>query len=353
MGKIPVSSIWMILAFLVGVLPSVSFAQATPAYCDKRTFLSSEIPLPDRLTYRGRAFRLGRATIVGLALGFSQTDEVSELARAFSPAASASNGFLTWYLSDEYVSSKERFNDFPLPSPREGDFDPADRPELVNTFDRTFASMLDPSSSHSILVGLESHSYFALGCDSQRHRGPTVFGMVLAASGCTAEQSAAIVNTIWQLNGVPEDLRLEIIARAAKIGEEHPEWRERLREALESRAAVTPASAESDQAALDRANYTTALAGSMNDRVRTSTFEDWGLKAYRAIAYNPHIERAKSLKRLFKEISKGLPYADAIRNSYIYWNKRMIGVGEQDAYRFTPVFFEERILISEAYLSHN
>ena len=344
--------IWMFLALLVGVLPSVSSAQATPAYCDKQTFLSREIPLPDRLTFRGHAFRLGRATIIGLGLGFSQTDEVSELARAFSPAASSSNGFLTWYLSDEYVSSMERFNDFPLPSPRKGDFDPADRPELVNTFDRTFASMLDPSSNHSILVGLESHSYFALGCDSQKHRGPTVFGMVLAASGCTAEQSAAIVNAIWQLNGVPKDLRLEIIARAAKIGEEHPEWRERLRQALESRAATPPAAPENDRAALDRAHYTTALEGSMHDRVRTSTFEDWGLKTYRVLAYNPHIERAKSLKKLFTQISHGLPYAEAIQNSYTYWNKRMIGVGEQDAYRFTPVFFEERILISEAYLGH-
>jgi hypothetical protein len=62
------------------------------------------------------------------------------------------------------------------------------------------------------------------------HRGPTVFGMLLAYSGCSAEHSLEITNQIWGLNGVKRKVRLAIIRKAYELGNTQKESRKRLAE---------------------------------------------------------------------------------------------------------------------------
>ena len=69
-----------------------------------------------------------------------------------------------------------------------------------------------------------------------KHRGPTAFGMVLAALGCSPEHAAEIVNRLWGLNDIPAENRLAAIRRAYDSGARQPELRARLQRQLPERA---------------------------------------------------------------------------------------------------------------------
>jgi hypothetical protein len=84
----------------------------------------------------------------------------------------------------------------------------------------------------SFLSCLENNKILIMGCNAQMHRGPTVFGMLLSFSGCSAEHSAEIVNSLWGLNGVKAEVRLAIIDEGRKLGDEDPNARLRLQRAF-------------------------------------------------------------------------------------------------------------------------
>ena len=88
----------------------------------------------------------------------------------------------------------------------------------------------DTKKGPSFLSCAENRHYLALGCNSMAHRGPTVFGMLLAFSGCTPEHSLEIVNHIWGQNGVSDETRLTLIQEGATHGKTRPESREHFRE---------------------------------------------------------------------------------------------------------------------------
>lgn len=344
-------------AFLLMMLLLSQTAREEPAYaeqpefCEKQNFLSKETSLPERLVYRGHAFRVGQATLVGLAIGFSPVNEVMELARSITSGASEANGFHTWYFSSDYEFAASKFNDYDLPSPALSELKDIDRTTLVDAFDHAFTEMLDPERPRNFINALETDSFLALGCDAERHRGPTVFGMVLAASGCSSQQAAEIVNTVWGLNTVPEDLRLEIIERASKIGDAHPLWRERLRRVLSGTLEASIPLPQNNDARNDLAYFEMARENAYNQPIRKSFLENLGLNFYRAVAYNPHMERKPSFKALLEKAANGLSYNIAAHESFMYWNARMTNALEQDAYRYEPAYFEERIKLAEFYLN--
>ena len=99
------------------------------------------------------------------------------------------------------------FQNYRFPSPRVGDFKKPDRPQIVEAFENAFENMI---AKRHMIDTLERTQYFAEGCDSQKHRGPSYFAMLLAFGGCSAREATDVANAIWKLNGVPGDFRLEI-----------------------------------------------------------------------------------------------------------------------------------------------
>ena len=95
--------------------------------------------------------------------------------------------------------------------------------EFMNILEKTF----DSSSTSFLSCASEQH-YIALGCNGMRHRGPTVFGMLLAFSGCSPKNALEISNQIWGLNGVKRKVRLAVIEKAYELGASHRSSREKL-----------------------------------------------------------------------------------------------------------------------------
>ena len=76
------------------------------------------------------------------------------------------------------------------------------------------------------------HGYIAMGCDGMKHRGPSVFAMLLAYSGCSAKNAATIANKLWGLNFVKEATREAIAEKAFEMGQRQPQMRAALRNVL-------------------------------------------------------------------------------------------------------------------------
>ncbi len=96
---------------------------------------------------------------------------------------------------------------------------------LENTFDKGKINFLNCA---------KEEKYIALGCNEMMHRGPTVFGMLLAFSGCEPEHALEIVNQTWGLNGVKRKVRLAVIRKAFELASTHPESRKQLQELFSS-----------------------------------------------------------------------------------------------------------------------
>lgn len=203
-------------------------AAAEPAYCNPAGFPQREIPVAaDGLhnLQKLHAFRLGRVVVAGLAVGNSEAAAVRDLARRFSPAMDEAH-WCTWYVNNGNAEAARSFNFHYVPNPAWLSEETAPRAYL-EALGSSFAD--DPES---LLSCAKDHGYVALGCDGMMHRGPTLYGMLLAYSGCRPENAAQIVNAIWGLNGVSPDVRLAIIRASYDFGRAHPEQSARLRDLL-------------------------------------------------------------------------------------------------------------------------
>jgi hypothetical protein len=203
------------LAMLSG---PAAFGQSTePGYCDPAAFSKYEIANPaqglDGLE-RLRAYRLGNVVLAGLAVGHSRDYAVRELAKRYAPGA-APDKYCTWYINKGNHEAERTFDHHYVPNPKglnERTGPPAFMSELEGSFDH---------DATSFVACAEKYGYIAEGCNGQRHRGPTLFGMILAYSGCTPEHSAEIANAIWGLNDVAPEVRLAIIRAAYELGREN------------------------------------------------------------------------------------------------------------------------------------
>lgn len=218
-------------------------APSEPRYCSPAYFDEAEVQLEalglpdsvvnDKTLVRTHVFRLGKVTLVGVGVGDSKPAALKALAQKLAPQAVKSK-YCTWYLNHpKNASEKEKveasktfvFKDIPK-NPREMTVSEAEEviPLLMDTvFDQDPISFLSCAS--------EQH-YVAMGCNGMKHRGPTVFGMLLAFSGCTPEHALEITNQVWGLNGVKRKVRLAAIKKAFEQGGERAESRKKLAELL-------------------------------------------------------------------------------------------------------------------------
>ncbi len=195
-----------------------------PAYCNPAAFSPShEIPILTQGIIRGHAFRLGKVVFVGLAVGNSPVDATETLAREFSVAGDK-HGYCTWYFNKGNEEAENSFNWNYVSNPKDLRTD-----EAVTMYLDRLGPSIDSDENNMIACAREL-GYLAMGCTGQKHRGPTVFGMVLAYSGCSPHRANAIVNSIWGLNGVPSARREAIIRAAYERGRSNPDKSRELRE---------------------------------------------------------------------------------------------------------------------------
>jgi hypothetical protein len=217
-------------------------SESEPSYCDPERFDETEISLNSEgkgkspALVRAHAFKLGKVTLVGLGVGDSTVKEVIELSQRLAPGKKVPN-YCTWYLN--HPKSEKDLNK-KLASTTFMHRDIVKNPKFLTPEEATtdFANVLSSSFDQGIVNFVScatEQNYLALGCNEMMHRGPTVFGMILAFSGCSPNHALEIVNQTWGLNQVKRKVRLAVIQKAYQMGQERKESRKRLSQAFLSR----------------------------------------------------------------------------------------------------------------------
>jgi hypothetical protein len=206
-------------------LRTMSWASDEPSYCDPDTFFATQLKMKRAGVKRLHIFELGHVKLTGLAVGDSDTSRVIDLAEELSDSKSA-EGYCTFYFNDGDYGATQEFEWIKLKNPKS-----LDEEEVAEKYRKRLDQAFS-SGRGSILECMERRQYAALGCDGMKHRGPTVFGMLLSFSGCNPVNSAEIVNRLWGLNGVAPEVRLSAIREGYAMGSERPRLRERYQQLL-------------------------------------------------------------------------------------------------------------------------
>jgi len=224
------SSFCLTLSLSLYAHSSFADSQEEPAFCKPEHFSHYEIRSPGEQPKRLRLFSIGKVVLAGMAVGDSELDDVEDLAYQYSNATAA-EGRCTWYLGKYNSEARKAFNNRPLPIPH----------GLLGTdaffarkFDKTMSSSFhdDPTS---FLSCAREEGYIGVGCEGQRHRGPSVFAMILSYAGCSPESSTKIVNSIWGTNGVRPSTRRAIARKAQLFAQENPRESAEMRALFEGR----------------------------------------------------------------------------------------------------------------------
>jgi hypothetical protein len=214
---------------LVTLFSTAAFADE-PSYCNPTEFYKHEISGANGTIngiQRLHMYQLGKVKVAGLAVGASMTESVKALSDKYS-SSDVREKYCTWYFNVGNHDAKMTFNWHYVPNPTH--ISPAEASQI---FIKSLASSFD-ADSVSFVSCAERFNYLAMGCDEQRHRGPTAFGMMLAYSGCSPEHAAEIVNTLWGLNGIPAETRLAIIRAGGELGQSHQAGSQKLRALFEA-----------------------------------------------------------------------------------------------------------------------
>jgi hypothetical protein len=211
------------------VLVGLNKAQASePAYCTPTEFFKHEVSNQYSKVKRLRTFKLGETTLAGLAVGNSKAADVIQMSEGLGKTTSGDN-YCIWYFNEGDGEAERIFSHKYVPNPRT-----LSEQESYNVYLETLGAEFG-TNALSFVSCIEKYNFVGMGCNGQKHRGPTVFGMLLAYSGCTPEHAAEIVNTIWSLNGVPAKNRLAAIRAGYDRGNEEPEARQTLQDKLSAR----------------------------------------------------------------------------------------------------------------------
>ncbi len=194
---------------------------AEPPYCNLKTFLSHQVAGPN--INRNRTFRFGDATLVAGGIGNSSVSDVVAAAKNMSePSAFApQEKYCTWYFNKQNPNAARTFIHKYVSNPDLVTFEIAASPALgliaMKLIADEYEKVALPTFSHApinFMSCLQNHKYVAFGCDGQRHRGPTIFAMLLAYSGCSPQTSVDIAVSLWGRNWVMDTTRLVIAQRA-------------------------------------------------------------------------------------------------------------------------------------------
>jgi hypothetical protein len=229
---------------------SWALAAEEPAFCSKLE-QTPQLVTPARSAAfkklgrdgdRIRVYKFGKVTITGAPIGsFSKKDpkNVTDLQTEFAPGGVATNRpkHCVWYVNEGSEHAEKEFNWLYVPRPGEK----GAREKYDELFTRMASQRTSSTAADTDLLSCVEAGYLAIGCNGQRHRGPTAFAGFLAMAGCRPEKVALFVNRVWGLNGVKPQDRLARIQQAYEIGQkpENTELRTRLAAALSSSNETT------------------------------------------------------------------------------------------------------------------
>jgi len=231
----------LLLAVAASAHTQTLLPTAEPAFCSPDVFLAHEVTEAGADgVQRLHSYRLGAVVLAGMAIGYSEASAVARLAAAHG--ATSEERFCTWYVNDGNAEAERLFRHVYLPNPA---FLSPDKAANI------FGTRLGPYFTEergSVWWCIEERGFVAVGCNGQKHRGPTAFGMLLASLGCSPEHAAEIVNHVWGLNVVPAASRLAAIRRAYDLGALQPALRSRLQQRLSESPSSAPRPATSPEA---------------------------------------------------------------------------------------------------------
>jgi hypothetical protein len=253
------------LLFFPMIITFATFAWAgEPNYCNPAQFKGREISPRIRADglFRLHEFSLGEVHVAGLSVGKSNIENlkafsIDEALRAATgnDGKIAENKYCTWYANITNQEAARTFNHTYVPAPQ---WIVASYTQAVDAFDKSlnpldpfleqntitdYLQSLDRSFSDgpgSFVYCAEKYKFLAMGCDGEKQRGPTVYGALLAFSGCSPENAAKIVNSTWDHHlianvgsNIQEAVRLDILRAFSELGKSRPAIRERLRNLFE------------------------------------------------------------------------------------------------------------------------
>ncbi len=211
------------ILFVSHLTQASDFSQmAEPAYCDLNTFKSLEVKSAVSGLPRLHAYQVGRVLITGLAVGDANTNTLIKFNTHYSNV-SASDKYCTWYLNQGNQAAEKAFAWRPLSKPTST--------KVINEYMTKIGPEFDKNAVNMVSCA-ENKRLITLGCQGMRHRGPTVFGMLLAYSGCSAVSATKIVNSVWGNNGIKTEVRQAIMQKAYELGVAHADKSAALRTQL-------------------------------------------------------------------------------------------------------------------------
>jgi hypothetical protein len=204
-----------------------SFAMAAePSYCDPANFKNLEVKYTSKSKPSNlHVYKIGGLTLAGMAVGNSKLQDVIDLAQTYS-SAGAADKYCTWYLNDGNSQASKAFAWHYVPRPTGSDLK-----GMGNIYMNALGEDFDQANVSFVSCAV-NQGYVGMGCDGMKHRGPSVFAMLLAYSGCSPEHAATIATQIWGNNGVTTEMRAELGRRA--IAGARPQFAEMLRKVMEA-----------------------------------------------------------------------------------------------------------------------
>lgn len=203
----------------------VELDPSEPPFCDYAGLQKHQVSVDSSGLDREMAYQIGALRLVGVAVGDSDNEALKTLARKTSPALGSAQKYCTWYFNDGDDDAKRQFTWRNVERP---DSDPR---KAAREYSEVLSSIFDQDSV-SFLSCAQREGYVAMGCDGQKHRGPSVFAMFLSYAGCTPEHSVLIVNALWGENGIKPESRRAVAQVAYDLGKSHPEQRRKLQELM-------------------------------------------------------------------------------------------------------------------------
>ncbi|HVK60126.1 MAG TPA: hypothetical protein VM432_01200 [Bdellovibrionales bacterium] len=218
---------------MVAIASTVSFSAfakrsapkvTEPAYCNYDAFKKLERGNNVPNIKRVHVFQVGQLTLAGLAVGQSQATFVRTLAEQYSKYKGSEKSCV-WYYNDGNDEAAEMFNQRYVSNPI------FKSEKVADEFDSVLKNIFSKDET-SMLSCAQDHKFIAMGCDGQRHRGPSVFAMLLSYSGCSPESATNIANKVWGTNFVSTKTRTAIARKGWEIGNADPAGRAALQKIM-------------------------------------------------------------------------------------------------------------------------
>jgi hypothetical protein len=195
-----------------------------PSYCSVAAFKSHEVSYSDSSLKRLHVYELGKVHLAGLGIGTSSYKAIEKMVKAYSDNGKAQK-YCTFYFNQGNIFAAHVFDHHPLPNPGSQSVEKTEK-----IYGDEFSEIMSEPNN---FVSCAKSGSVVLGCNSQKHRGPTMFGMLLAFSGCEPQHAADIVNEVWGLNGVPAENRLAAIEQASALAAINPDLSSELQSLFE------------------------------------------------------------------------------------------------------------------------